>query len=41
MIDAVFNAYFQVVPYGFFMLALAANIIIQFFYIFTSRWDIS
>lgn len=39
MIDAIFNAYFNTVPFGFFVVVLAANVLVQFLYEFVSRWD--
>lgn len=32
MIDAIWSAYFQVVPYGFFEGVMAVVIIVEFFY---------
>lgn len=40
MIDAIFNAYFNTVPYEFFIVVAAATVLTQFLYIFVSRWDI-
>ena len=40
MLDTVFNAFFQVVPFSFFQMVVSANFVIQFFYTVASRWDI-
>ena len=39
MIDAIFGAYFQIVPFQFFVITCSVTLLIQFFYEFVGRWD--
>ena len=39
MIDAIFNAYFSVVPYGFFVAVMAFTFVAELFYTFITLWD--
>jgi hypothetical protein len=40
LLDTVFNALFNVIPYSFWVSCIAANFIVQFLYIFISHWDL-
>jgi hypothetical protein len=39
MIDTIFNAYLNVIPYQFFVIVCGANLIIQFIYEIVSHYD--
>jgi hypothetical protein len=39
LIDGIFNAFFQVVPYALFEGAMGLAILFEFFYNFFEQWD--
>lgn len=39
MIDQIFGAFFQVIPYEFFEGAMGLVILFEFFYTFFENWD--